>query len=111
MLAELGEVARAVEQAIADLDADPGELERVEERLFALRGLARKHQVAPEALPALADDLRARFRAVEDGAAGLGRLEAALAEADAAYAAAAAALTERPARGGRAGSTPAWPAS
>ena len=56
VLAELGEVSRAVERLLADLDGDPGELERVEERLFALRGLARKHQVAPEALPALADD-------------------------------------------------------
>ena len=54
VLAELGEVAAAVDGAAADLGGDPGELERVEERLFALRGLARKHQVAPEALPELA---------------------------------------------------------
>ena len=93
VLAELGEVSAAVDRAAADLDADPAELERVEERLFALRGLARKHQVAPEALPALADELRARFRAVEDGAAGIARLEAALAAADAAFGEAAAALT------------------
>ncbi len=93
VLADLGEVAAAVDRAAADLDADPGELERVEERLFALRGLARKHQVAPEALPALACELRARFRAVEDGAAGIGRLEAALAAADAAFGEAAAALS------------------
>ena len=35
-----------VERVLADLDGEPGELERVEERLFAFRALARKHQVA-----------------------------------------------------------------
>ena len=80
-LAELAEAAAAVERAAADLDADPAELDRVEERLFALRGLARKHQVAPEALPALADELRARLAALDDGEAGIARLEAAAAAA------------------------------
>ncbi len=93
-LAELAEAAAAVERAAADLDADPAELDRVEERLFALRGLARKHQVAPEALPALADELRARLAALDDGEAGIARLEAAAAAADAAYDAAAAALAD-----------------
>ncbi len=95
VLDDLADVGRVVEGVLADLDGDPGELERVEERLFALRGLARKHQVAPEALPALADDLRRRLAAIDDGEAGIARLEAALAEATAAHAAAAAALTER----------------
>ena len=94
MLAELAEVSRGVELTAADLEADPGELDRVEERLFALRGLARKYQVAPEGLAAIAEEMRARFRALEEGDAGLGRLEAALAAADTAYGAAAAALTE-----------------
>jgi DNA repair protein RecN (Recombination protein N) len=93
VLAELAEVTRTVDAAMADLDADPSELERVEERLFALRGLARKHQVAPGALPAVADELRARHRAIEDGEAGLARLESALAAADCDYAGAAAALS------------------
>jgi DNA repair protein RecN (Recombination protein N) len=92
VLDELAEVSRATENAVADLEADPAELDRVEERLFALRALARKHQVAPDALPALADDLRARHRALADGEAGLGRLEAALAATETAYAATAAAL-------------------
>ena len=70
-----------VEALLADLGGDPGELERVEERLFALRGLARKHQVPPEALPALGADLSARLAAIDDGEAGIARLEAALAAA------------------------------
>ncbi len=95
VLAELAEAARAVEDALGALSGDPGELEAVEERLFALRGLARKHRVAPEALPDLAADLAARLAALEAGSEGIGRLEAALAAADAGYAAAAGRLSEQ----------------
>ena len=90
VLTDLGEVAGIVEGLLADLGGEPGELERVEERLFAIRGLARKHQVAPEALPALAADFAARLAAIDDGEAGIARLEAALSAAEAAYDAAAA---------------------
>ena len=93
VLTDLGEVASGVEALLADLGGDPGELERVEERLFAIRGVARKHQVAPEALPALAAELAARLAAIDDGEAGIARLEAALAAAEAAYDGAAGRLT------------------
>ncbi len=93
VLTDLGDVAGTVEGLLADLGGDPGELERVEERLFALRGLARKHQVPAEALPALAADFANRLRAIDDGAAGIARLETELAAAEAAYGAAAAGLT------------------
>jgi DNA repair protein RecN (Recombination protein N) len=92
-LAELGEAARAVDTAIGAGAADPGELERAEERLFALRGLARKHGVAPEALPDLAAALAARLAALDAGAEGLARLDAARRAAESAYAAAAARLS------------------
>lgn len=95
VLAELADVGREVEHIQADLEADPGELERVEERLFALRGLARKHQVAPEALAALAEDMRARLMEIEAGAGEIGGLEAALAEADVAHAATASRLSAK----------------
>jgi len=94
VMAELDAVARDLGQVMDGLGADPGELEAVEERLFAIRGLARKHQVAPDALAALAEEMRARLRALDDGAAEIGRLEAARAEAEAAYTAAAAALSD-----------------
>lgn len=93
VLTSLGEVTGGVEELLADLDGEPGELERVEERLFALRGLARKHQVGAEELPDLAAALTARLAAIDDGEAGITRLEAALAEADAGYVSAAADLT------------------
>ena len=93
VVGDLGEVARKLETLVSDLDGDPRELETVEERLFAIRALARKHQVEPEALPALTEALRARLRALDDGAAGLSRLETELAAASARHAAAAARLT------------------
>ncbi|MFN4203975.1 MAG: DNA repair protein RecN [Tabrizicola sp.] len=92
-LIELGEAQSGVERALEALDFDPGELERVEERLFAIRALARKHGVLPDDLGGFAEDLRARLAAIDGGAAGLARLAAAVAEAEAAYAAEAARVT------------------
>ncbi len=66
-MSELGEAEDIVARVLHDLDVDPGELERVEERLFALRGLARKHNVQPDELPALADTLRERLTTIEGG--------------------------------------------
>ena len=58
---ELGDAVSGIEMCLEALDFDPENLERVEERLFALRGLARKHGVAPDELPSFADDLRTRL--------------------------------------------------
>jgi DNA repair protein RecN (Recombination protein N) len=85
-LIELGEAQGGVERALEALDFDPGELERVEERLFAIRALARKHGVLADDLGAFADGLRARLAAIDGGAAGLAKLAKAVAEAEAAYA-------------------------
>jgi len=93
-LTELGDAAQGVEDCLAAIAADPTELERVEERLFAIRALARKHAVLPDDLATFADDLRDRL-AVLDGAGGnLKALAATLATAEAAYDAAAGCLTE-----------------
>ena len=84
-LIELGEAQGGVERALEALDFDPGELERVEERLFAIRALARKHTVLPDDLGGYAQTLRNRLAAIDGGAAGLARLAKAVAEAEAAY--------------------------
>lgn len=93
-LIELGEAQSGVEQALDALDFDPGELERLEERLFAIRALARKHGVLADDLGGFADGLRARLAAIDGGAAGIAKLAKAVAEAETAYAAEAARVTK-----------------
>jgi DNA repair protein RecN (Recombination protein N) len=68
-LAALGGAARA-------LELDPRALEEVEERLFALRTLARKHNVQVADLPRLRAALGDRLAAIETGADALLALEA-----------------------------------
>ena len=64
---------------------NPTDLEETEERLFAIRALARKHGISVEALPGFAGDLRAKLAALDAGDADLGRLRAELASAETAY--------------------------
>ncbi|AUH64352.1 DNA repair protein RecN [Paracoccus zhejiangensis] len=92
-LVELGEAASGVETALAALDFDPHALEQTEERLFALRALARKHDVLPDDLAGLADELRDRLGRIDAGEERIAALRRAVTDADAGYDAAAAALT------------------
>jgi len=91
-MVELGEAVQGVEDCLEALGFDPLELERVEERLFAIRGLARKHQVMPDALPGLADALRARLQALDAGEGRIAELRGAVGRAEAEFDAAAQAL-------------------
>src|SRR5213082_2064511 len=75
------------------LDLDPHALEQVEERLFALRALARKHNIAVADLPRLHDALGTRLAAIETGAEGVVALEKVAATARARYIAAAGSVT------------------
>ena len=90
---ELGEAQRGVEQALERLSFDPGRLEAVEERLFAIRGLARKHQVDPDALADLAVEFARRLDEIDVGDARLAALEVEAAEARRRYQAKGEALT------------------
>ncbi|PWJ21069.1 DNA repair protein RecN [Jannaschia seohaensis] len=92
---ELGEVQAGVEACLDRLSFDPRELEETEERLFAIRAAARKHGVAPDDLPAFAADLRSRLDLLDASGGELSGLRAAVADARAAFDAAAAALTAR----------------
>lgn len=92
----LGEVSDAVaglEAALDQLDFNPHDLEETEERLFAIRGLARKHGVLADDLAEFADGLRSRLAALDQGDADLADLARRVAGAEAAYDAAAGALT------------------
>ena len=70
-------------------DFDPAELERIEERLFALRAASRKYSTPVDQLAALAAQYAADVALIDAGAEQLKKLEAAAAEADERYAAAA----------------------
>ncbi|KQI69477.1 DNA recombination protein RecN [Loktanella sp. 3ANDIMAR09] len=65
-LVELDLAQRGVQDALDALTFDPAELEATEERLFAIRGLARKHDVLADELGPFADDLRARLALLDD---------------------------------------------
>lgn len=92
-LVELDEAATGVAACLARLSFSPLELETTEERLFAIRALARKHNVLPDDLAGFAAELRAKLDALDQGDAELGALQADLAQAEAAYAKAADALS------------------
>ena len=53
---EASEAIAALQAASSDIDMDPAALEKLEERLFALRAASRKHGVAVDALAALRDE-------------------------------------------------------
>jgi DNA repair protein RecN (Recombination protein N) len=92
-LTELGEATQGVERALDALTFDPSELEATEERLFAIRALARKHAVAPDDLAAHAATLADRLGAIDGGAGQIKALQQAVTGAEAGYDSAAAALT------------------
>jgi DNA repair protein RecN (Recombination protein N) len=88
-LSEATEAQAQLEAARDALEFDPAQLDKIEERLFALRAAARKHGVAVPELAALADKFAAQLAALDDGAAGLKRLAGEAKAARAAYVAAA----------------------
>ncbi|NOC91337.1 DNA repair protein RecN [Ruegeria atlantica] len=90
---ELGEAQDGVNACLQALDFNPAELEQAEERLFAIRAQARKHDVAPDDLGSFADTLRDRLNRLEAGDADLADRRAAVEAAQQAYDAAAADLS------------------
>jgi DNA repair protein RecN (Recombination protein N) len=89
----LGEAQQGVEACVEALNIYPGELEAVEDRLFALRGLARKHACQPDDLATLAESLSARLARLDNGARQIAELARAMQQAQTAYDAAAETLT------------------
>ncbi|MCC0074549.1 MAG: DNA repair protein RecN [Rhodobacter sp.] len=92
-ISEMADAQSAVEGCLDALDTDPAVLEQVEERLFALRGLARKHGVLPDDLGTHAAGLRERLETLDAGDQGLAKLAQAESAAQAAFDAACATLT------------------
>jgi DNA repair protein RecN (Recombination protein N) len=77
--------SRAIEQALEACAFDPHELERCEERLFALRAMGRKYGVPIDSLPALGQKYADDLAVLDAGREQIARLEAAVAGARVAY--------------------------
>ena len=82
-----------IDEAADALAFDPARLEADEARLFDLRGVARKHRVTPDALPALAEEFAAKLERITSGAEGIAALASRATAARTAYVAAAEALS------------------
>ena len=93
VLTEAGEAEAAIDAAAAAFAFEPNRLETTEERLFDLRGLARKLSATVEDLPGLRTRFTERLQAIEASESQLQNAEAELARVRQTYLDAAAHLT------------------
>ena len=93
-LIALDEAQIAVDEALRAAEFDPRALEQAEERLFALRAVARKHSVSVDDLAALRDTMAADLADLDAGEERLAGLERDAIAARAAFDEAAAHLSE-----------------
>ncbi len=99
-LVEAQEASAAIDAVAESFEFEPDRLEKAEERLFALRGMARKLNVLVEDLPAKRAEFAARLQAIETSEEALKAADHEAAEARDAYLYAAEALSaERRAAG------------
>lgn len=73
-LIDISETVNELEEVSHNISLNQNELENIEERLYALRGLARKHNVAVSDLPQTLADFRNRLSAIEVGEEGIAAL-------------------------------------
>ena len=90
----LSEAESLLSRLAADIEADPRLLEQAEERLFALRAAARKHNVQVHELPDLLANFRERLATLETGTAHVAALVQAAEAARMAYVTSARALSD-----------------
>ena len=84
-LVALQESSGHIERSLDAMQFNPYELEQLEERLFAIRALARKHQVAPDDLTDLSQRLSARLMQLDGGQSDLADKTQAVTQARASY--------------------------
>ena len=99
-VSEAADATGFLERATADLEIDPQALEDAEERLFALRALARKHNTEVDALADTQAKLETALADIDAGGESLKRLQAEADTAKKAYASAATALHKKTRHGG-----------
>lgn len=73
-LIDISETVNELEEVSHNISLNQNELENIEERLYALRGLARKHNVAVSDLPQTLADFRNRLSTIELGEEGIAAL-------------------------------------
>jgi DNA repair protein RecN (Recombination protein N) len=95
VLGEANEARAAIEAALRQTTFEPSELEETEERLFALRALARKHKVQVADLPNLVSKFQSELDALDAGEHRLVELHRIAQDARLAYVEAAQALSEK----------------
>jgi DNA repair protein RecN (Recombination protein N) len=94
-LIEASEAEDRIARAAEAMAFDPERLERVETRLFDIRGLARKHRVEPDQLAALGAQMRSQLEAIDAGTGHIAELDRELGAAREAYSGAADALSKQ----------------
>jgi DNA repair protein RecN (Recombination protein N) len=92
-MVELDEAMDGIVACIDTLSFNPSELEDVEERLFAIRAMARKYDVLPDELSEFARGLATKLAALDAGDADLAELSVVVTNAEHGYDTAATALT------------------
>ena len=85
VLMELSDAQSGVEAVLEALDFNPSDLEALEERLFAIRAMARKHGVLPDDLGAHLAAMAAKLDALDFGTKGLKSLAKAVETTEADY--------------------------
>ncbi len=81
VLQEIDEASRAIDDARRSFEFDPRELESSEERLFALRAVARKHKCSVDDLSHVREQFEKELTSLTDGGKLLTNLEKAYEEA------------------------------
>ena len=93
-LIQLNDAVSRLEEANSEISLDAGEADNVEERLFALKALARKHRVNIDDLPDVLIDFKAKLAAIDKGGSDIAELHDAVAKARAEYVEQAAKVTQ-----------------
>jgi len=91
---QISEASSELHQYIDSLEMDPQRLSFLDERISSVHNLARKHQVAPDELPALFEQLEKELDAIENADVHLEQLQHEIAQAETNYKKAAKALTK-----------------
>ncbi len=84
----------ALENLKREMEFEPSDLENTEERLFALRAMARKHECLCDELPQILEQYKKQLEEIQDDENTLAKLELAKEKAHAAYVKIASSLSE-----------------